>query len=95
MTNINLNILKFWTKQEMHHQIKHQFSKFDQSNNLQHINFQSNNLHLFLLKCNKAKRGGKRRGGGRGGGVTTSCGGGGRSRQWLATVVEIGVVPAH
>jgi hypothetical protein len=48
MTNINLNILKFWTKQEMHHQIKHNFSKFEQSNN----------LHLFLLKSNKEMRGG-------------------------------------
>jgi hypothetical protein len=42
----------------MHHQIKHKFLKFEQSNNLQlinflNINFQSNNLHLFLLKSNK------------------------------------------
>jgi hypothetical protein len=59
MTNIHLNILKFWTKQEMHHQIEHQFSKFEQCNSLQLINFQSNNIHLFLLKCNKAKRGGR------------------------------------
>jgi hypothetical protein len=92
MTDINLNILKFWTKQEMQHQIKHQFSKFEQSNNLQlinflNINFQSNNLHLFLLKCNKAMRGGR--------GLTTSCGGGGWSRHWLSMALDIGVVAAH
>jgi hypothetical protein len=67
----------------MLHQIKHKFSKFEQSNNLQlinfpNINFQSNNLHLFLLKGN------------RGVVLTTSCGGGGQSRQWLQTVLEIG-----
>jgi hypothetical protein len=78
----NSSIFYISTKQQP---TTHQFSKFKQSSKLQLINFQTNNLHLFLLKCNKAKRGGRGDRGGRGGSphpVVVEAGPGSGSRRW-------------